>query len=104
MFSIETRQPDVLKAAAIVAAAIDRLTTQLLAVEFKMDEAIAKITAEVEKQTTINASAIALIEGVIAELRQHAGEADKINELADKLAAGNAALASAVEANTAPQP
>lgn len=80
-------------------AAIDRLNTTLLFLGEKMDEALEKIRVQVEATATVQASAVTFIAGIVAELREHAGEADKINALADQLAAGTQPLADAIAAN-----
>lgn len=79
-------------------AAIDRLNTTLTTIGIKMDEALEKIRLQVEATATVQASAVAFIQGIVEELRNHAGEVEKINELADKLAAGTQPLADAIAA------
>ncbi len=98
--------PEVTAAAAkIVAAidkqtaAIDRLNQTLISVGAKMDEALEKIRLQVEATATVQASAVTFIAGIVEELRKHAGEADKINALADQLAAATQPLADAIVAN-----
>lgn len=98
--------PEVTDAAKTIVAALDRNTAALVAVREtlltigkQMDEALEKIRAQVEATTTVQASAVAFIQGIVAELKKHAGETDKINELADKLAAGTQPLADAIAAN-----
>jgi hypothetical protein len=80
-------------------AAINRLNETLVLIGMKMDEALEKIRLQVEATATVQASAVAFIAGIVEELRKHAGEADKINALADQLAAGTQPLADAIAAN-----
>lgn len=78
---------------------LDILNTTLLTIGTKMDEALEKIRQQVEATNTVQASAVAFIQSIVAELKQHAGEVDKVNALADALAAGTQPLADAIAAN-----
>ena len=109
MFQFAT--PDVLVAAKQIVAALDRLadavdrnTNNIIILGVKMQEALDKLAAQVAATTDVQKSAVVLIEGIVAELKQHAGEADKVNALADALAASTAPLAEAVTANTPANP
>jgi hypothetical protein len=98
--------PEVTDAAKLIVAelkllrqSVDGLNTTLSAIGASMDEALEKIRLQVERTATTQASAVAFIQGIVAELKNHAGEVDKINELADSLAAATQPLADAIAAN-----
>lgn len=63
---------------------------------------IAKLTAAVERDRTVNESAITLLQNLSQMIRDTAGDADAANALADTLDAQQQALADAVQANTPP--
>ena len=92
---IEFGTPDSIVAAKIIAAAIDRFT---LMVGTKMDALIAQVTATVGVQ----ASAVTLIQGLVAELVAAQGDPAKVQALTDQLKASTDALAAAVAANQPP--
>jgi len=60
--------------------------------------------AEVERQTTVEQSAITLIQGIAAALAAAAGDQPAIDALTAQLSASADALAASVAANTAPAP
>ncbi len=65
-----------------------------------MTAALDRLTASVEKNTSITASAVALISTIASEIRNNVDDSDALNGLADKLDARSAELAAAVAANT----
>jgi hypothetical protein len=65
---------------------------------------LARLTASVEKDKTVNDSAATLLTGLAEQLRAVAGDAAAVNALADALDAQSAALADAVTANTPAEP
>lgn len=65
-----------------------------------MSEALERLKREVEESKTATASAVALIGGLAAQLREIADDEDAINALADQLDAQQAEIAGAVTANT----
>ncbi len=98
--------PEATEAAKTIAAelkllrqSVDGLNKTLLTIGTKMDEALEKIRVQVEATNTTEASALVFIQGIVAELKLHAGEIDKVNALADALAAGRQPLADAIAAN-----
>jgi len=98
--------PEVTDAARVLVAelkllrqSVDGLNKTLTTIGTNMDEALEKIRVQVEATNTVAASAVAFITGIVDELRKHAGEVDKINALADSLAAGTQPLADAIAAN-----
>ena len=65
---------------------------------------LARLTAAVEKDKTVNDSAATLIAGLAEQLRSIAGDAAAVNALADALDAQSDALSAAVTANTPAEP
>ncbi len=65
---------------------------------------LAKLTAAVERDKTVNDSAATLIAGLADQLRAVAGDVVAVNALADALDAQSSALADAVTANTPAEP
>lgn len=65
-----------------------------------MSGALDRVESEVGEMSTVVDSAVALINGLSAQIRDAAGDADKANALADQLDAKANALADAVAANT----
>jgi hypothetical protein len=65
-----------------------------------MAKSLERITKEVEEQGDVVQSAATLIEGLAQQIRDAAGDEDKLNQLADKLDAQQQQLAQAVAANT----
>lgn len=61
---------------------------------------LSKVTAAVERDKTVNESAITLLNNLAQMLRDVAGDADAVHALADQLDAQQQALADAVVANT----
>lgn len=61
---------------------------------------LGKVTAAVERDRTVNESAVTLLTNLSSMLRDAAGDADAVNALADQLDAQQQALADAVVANT----
>lgn len=62
------------------------------------------LAAQVEATTTLEASAITLIEGIAAQLAEAGTDAGKLGELQTRLATSAAALAAAITANTPAEP
>lgn len=58
------------------------------------------LEAEVARNTSVDASALALIQGIAAKLEEAAGDPAKIAQLAADLKSSSDALAEAVSANT----
>ncbi|WP_375382263.1 hypothetical protein [uncultured Sphingomonas sp.] len=69
-----------------------------------MATAIEDLTNEVQKATTVAASAVALITGLAGHLRENADDPDAIEALAAQLDQSTASLSTAVAANTPAQP
>jgi len=61
---------------------------------------LSALTAAVERETTVTASAVALIQQIAEELRAAATDPAAVQALADQLTSSSDALAAAVEANT----
>lgn len=61
---------------------------------------LSKITAAVERDRTVNESAVTLLGKLSEALRQAAGDPAAVQALADQLDANQQALADAVVANT----
>ena len=68
---------------------------------FTMATDITALTREVEENTTVVESAIALLDTLAAEIRANVTDQAALEELADKLDANSNRLADAVAANTA---
>jgi ABC-type molybdenum transport system ATPase subunit/photorepair protein PhrA len=65
-----------------------------------MSQQMQNLTREVEENTTVVSSAIALIEGLAEEIRANATDQEALQALADRLDASGQSLADAVAANT----
>jgi hypothetical protein len=65
---------------------------------------LSRLQAAVERDNTVNQSAITLLGNLAQLLRDNAGDATAINALADSLDAQQQALADAVTANTPAAP
>lgn len=65
-----------------------------------MSQALARLQSEVADQTTVIDSAVSLLEGLSAQIRELSEDPAALNELADKLDANSARLAAAVATNT----
>jgi len=61
---------------------------------------LTQLTAEVERDNTVDQSAITLINGLATQLEAAKGDPVAVQALADKLRAQSDALAAAVTANT----
>jgi hypothetical protein len=61
---------------------------------------LTQLTAEVERDNTVDQSAITLITGLAAALEAAKGDPVAVQALADKLRAQSDALAAAITANT----
>jgi len=70
--------------------------------ELKMS--IDELKAKVDAETTVNKSAIALLNGLAAQLREIATDPAKVQALADQLDANTKELSEAVTANTPATP
>jgi hypothetical protein len=65
-------------------------------------DAFDALTAQVTANTTVEASAVTLIQGLAAQIGQAAGDPAAVQALSDKLKTSADALASAITANTKP--
>ncbi len=83
---------------------IIRLLTQLVGKENEMGEALNALVAQVEAQTTVELSAIALIQGLADELKKAGTDPVAIADLTAKLKNSADALAAAITANTPAAP
>jgi len=82
-----------------------RILDQLLKGQQKMSKQLDDLTTEVTNATTVEQSAITLIQGLAAQLAAAGTDPAKLQALHDELVASDAALAAAVSANTqAPAP
>lgn len=70
----------------------------------KMAGELDSLTAEVEKNTSVDQSAIALLQGLKKQLDAAGTDPQKLQDLKDQLAASSDALANAVAANTPADP
>jgi len=70
----------------------------------EMKDELLKIEREVAESSDAVDAAVTLIGSLADEIRASAGDADKLNDLADKLDANSKRLADAVVANTPFQP
>lgn len=61
---------------------------------------LARLTAAVERDKTVNDSAVTLLGTLSQAIRDAAGDPDAINAIADQLDQSQQALADAIEANT----
>lgn len=92
-----------------MAGDLRRLQVDVVDIKMKvkeMSQALDNLKAAVAAQTTIDASAKTLIEGIAAQLAAKASANDDadLQALADQLTAASAPLADAVAANTPAQP
>jgi hypothetical protein len=78
-----------------------RLLNQLLNKETAMSAELDALTAEVANATTVEQSAIALIQGLAAKIESMKTDPVALQGLADSLKNSDAALAAAVQANSA---
>lgn len=65
-------------------------------------EAVELLTTKVDQLVAVNSSAIQLLDGLAALIREHAQEPAALLELADTIDTQKAAMAAAVERNTIP--
>lgn len=79
---------------------LDRLSRQLTQMEMFMANEMEDLLAAVENDTTVDQSAITLIEQIVAMLTAAGTDRAKIAEVTAKLRANQAKLAAAVVANT----
>lgn len=82
---------------SLAEAAIHRIARLEISVMSKLQE----LDAQVQATTTIQASAVALIEGLVQRLEEAGTDPEKLAELTTELRSSTATLAAAVEANTA---
>jgi len=68
----------------------------------KVEDAIAALRAEVEAETSVEQSAIKLIQSLADQVLANVGDPDAILEVVAKIKASSDALAAAVVANTEP--
>jgi Mg2+ and Co2+ transporter CorA len=92
-------------------AVIERIETRILAIEVvilnlerNIMSALDDLAAEVAEVQTVEASAIALIQGLVAQLETALNDPAKIATITAQLKAATEPLAAAVAANTAPPP
>jgi hypothetical protein len=82
---------------------IESLLIKLIIKENRIMADLTELTAEVERNTTVEQSAITLIEGFAAALEAAGTDPVKLQALKDQLAQNDDALAAAVAANTIPE-
>jgi len=70
----------------------------------KMSAELDRLTTEVSEATTVQQSAITLLNSLAQQIRDNANDPAKLNALADELDGSSNALAAAVEANTPAAP
>jgi TolA-binding protein len=87
--------------AALVSIALQLHTNRRLK---KMEEAVARLTASVSALTTVDQSAITLINGLSQQIRDLSADPAALNALADQLDAQASDLSAAVTANTPATP
>jgi len=76
----------------------------IIAKENEMAGELDALTAEVANATTVEQSAITLIQGLAAQLAAAGTDPAKLQALHDQLMASDAALAAAIQANTPAAP
>jgi hypothetical protein len=69
-----------------------------------MDAAVAELTAEVDRNTTVDSSAVALIAGLADQIIAAANDPARVRALGAALKASTDALGAAVAANTPSEP
>lgn len=69
-----------------------------------MSEALDALTTQVHDTTGVNASALALIEGLVTRLEAAGADPAALAALTEELKTSSAALAAAVAANATPPP
>lgn len=79
---------------------IERKLDQLLSGENRIMADLTGLTAEVARNTTVEGSALALIQGFAAQLAAAGTDPVKLQALQDTLKANDDSLAAAVAANT----
>ncbi len=79
-----------------VTEALRRLTQEITAMSAILD----RLTADVATLTSVDESAIALLNGLAQQIRDNAGDPAALAALADSLEAENANLSAAITANT----
>lgn len=84
-------------------AIVSKLSQILSQQEFIVSH-LEDLEAAITENNAVDASAIALIEGIAAQLEANAASETKIREFAAELRSRNAALAAAVAANTPATP
>lgn len=87
-----------------VAAQLQPQLTKLTQQETTIMADLSALQAEVAKNTTIEQSAITLIQGLAAQIQAAGTDPAKLQAIVDQLTANDAALAAAVTANTTPAP
>lgn len=85
-------------------AALEYKLDQLLKGAITMSIALADLTAAVNKSTTVEQSAITMIQGLAAQIAANATDPAAVSALASQLNAGADALAAAITANTPAAP
>jgi chromosome segregation ATPase len=83
---------------------VEAVLTTLVAKGEAVSVELDALTAEVERNTTVDESAITLMEQLAQMLRDHADDPAAIRSLADKLETSSSRLATAVTANTPAAP
>ena len=97
LYRIENKLDQLL---ALVQASATREESQMSA----MGDAIAKLQADVAAETTVDQSAITLLNGIPQLIKDAAGDPSALNDLAASIEANTAGLASAVTQNTPAAP
>jgi hypothetical protein len=85
----------------LVLAAIHFAKEQIMAELNSISDVVDTLESEVAEASTAIDSAVTLLQGVVSEMRDHAGNRDRILQLANTLDAKTRALAEAVAAGTA---
>ena len=76
----------------------------IIHMELKMSKELDDLTAEVAQDTTIEASAVTLIQGLVAQITAAGTDPAKLAALTASLTTSSTALAAAVAANTPAAP
>jgi pyridoxine 5'-phosphate synthase PdxJ len=90
---------------AVIEAKLNLLLAIIARMEQKENEmalSLDALTAQVAANTTVEQSAITLINGLAAQITAAAGDPAKVSALADQLKTSATALAAAITANTPP--
>lgn len=92
--------PSILKRLDKIEAALTTLAQAITTLESKMSNELDALTTEVERNTTVDQSAIALLTGLAAKIEAMKTDPAALQALADSMRGSSDALAAAVLANT----